>query len=337
MERLGVSVIGAGDMGNRHLAGWSKVEGVDLISVADPDTDRAQAASEKYGVAARFADYREAIAQEGVNVVSVCVPNRIHPEVTIFAAQHGADVFCEKPICTTLPEADRMMEACQEAGVRFAIGFCGRHSRQNAKIKELIHDQDAIGRPVIYWETGGAEIRPKRIMHDKNGNGGPVIDMFCHTIDHWREVFQSMPKRAWGQGYVFAQGRPELAHIKEPAIDSFIATVEYESGDLGMMTLTWGLPPGVRIAPQRRAVGPKGTLRPESGGVITVITEGGREEKLEGLETAIYDVEIADFADAIRNDRAPLVAPTDGKIALAVSLAVLKSIEVGGIPVEVEL
>jgi len=89
-------------MGAQHADGWRTVEEARLIAVADVDAGRARRFVEKYGFTTWSTDYREVIALDEVDVVSVCTPAFYHPEVAVFAARHGKHILCEKPIALTL-------------------------------------------------------------------------------------------------------------------------------------------------------------------------------------------------------------------------------------------
>ena len=110
-------------MGRNHVRAWSGVEGTRVVAVADVDQARASALASEYGVENVYSDYRPALERPDVQMVSVCVPAYYHPEVTIFAAERGKHVLCEKPIALTTERAQAMIEAARRNDVRLGIGF----------------------------------------------------------------------------------------------------------------------------------------------------------------------------------------------------------------------
>lgn len=329
-DQLNVCVVGSGDMGQKHIRGWQALNGVKLFSLVDVDEQRANEVAEKFGIPHVFSDWMEAIAQPDIDVVSVCVPTCFHPEVTVFAAERGKHVLCEKPIGLSLDSVQNMIEVVEKAGVKLGIGFMRRASPVTAKLRQFL---DAEREPVIYRAETALEIRPKRAMHDQQLNGGPLIDMLCHFIDTARAIFQSEPVRVSGHGLTFAQHRPEIDHIANKAVDSGSFSVEFESGDICCGFITWGLPPGIVPTSRLREsiFGPHGELEVHFTGSQKIVwhKEGGSQETLLASDANNYHLEIEAFARALLDDGPILAKGVDGLKALEVSVALLESIRTG--------
>ena len=267
------------------------------------------------------------IALNEVDVVSVCTPAFYHPEVAVLAARHGKHILCEKPIALTLEGADQMIEAAQSNGVKLSVGFQLRRSRRTEELRNLIQGGE-IGRPVMFRRNVSAPIRTtvgKPAMHDmRRGNGGPVVDMCCHFFDLLRAILNAEPVWVTARGFTFAKGRKELKGIEEVAPDTAAILVEYSSGDLGVITITWGLPPGVQGGNMEDISGPEGVLVLTSN-EISVIKEGGETRGIAFPQENEKAKEIRDFARTISEDVVPEVTGEDGRIALRVSLAALES------------
>ena len=326
-RKLGVCVVGAGAMGARHAEGWSTVDEARLIAVADVDEGRARRLAEEYGFVRWTTDYREVVASDEVDVVSVCTPAFYHPEVAVFAAQQGKHVLCEKPIALTLEGADRMIDAARSSGVKLGIGFQLRFSKATKELKKLFR-RGEIGRPVMWRRNASAPIRTivgKPAMHDlKRGNGGPVVDESCHTFDLWRVVLGGEPVRVTARGFTFAEGREELKDVEELAPDTAAVIVEHSSGDIGVLTITWGLPPGAYGGSMADILGPEGAIVFAKDG-LKVIKEGGEEREIPCPLGGEKAEEIRHFARAILEGGEPEATGEDGRIALQVSLAALES------------
>jgi len=323
-KSLGVAVVGAGDMGRQHAQGWSTLGNVELIAVVDPIRERAMNLKREYGFETCTDDYRKAIDREDVDIVSVCTPAYYHPEITIYAAERGKHVLCEKPLALTLKEADEMIRACRKNGVFLEVGFQRRYMERYVKLKDLIQG-GTIGRPTLYVLSSAVEIRPKRAMHDlKRGNGGPIIDTCCHFFDIWRVLFSSEPIWVMTRGFTFAEGRPELTHIKKLAPDTASLNVEYESKDLGVIIISWGLPPGLRLPGSEYILGSKGAIV-ISHKQLMIKKEGGKEEKITFNPVNAKVKQVHYFARVVLGEAEPRVSGEDGKVALKVSLAALKS------------
>jgi len=324
---LGICVLGAGDMGNAHMTSWNKVPGARLVAVADLIDERATAAREKYGVALQFSDIHEAIAQDGIDIVSVCLPSGTHREGAVAAMEAGRHVLCEKPIALTIEDAEAMIATRDATGMTLGIAFCKRHLGQLAKLKELAED-GTLGRPVMYRMIGGVERRPKLWIMDKRYGGGPVIDMCCHYFDQWRWIFDAEPVRVMAMGMTFGQDTEEMPGV-EVQTDTVTLTVEYSSGDVGAISLTWGLPRGTKAPGPEQVLCPNGVVTPQGFKGFTFTRRDGEEETFGDYDADLYGLQAASFAEAIREGKPPMTGAEDGLVALKVSLATLESIETG--------
>jgi myo-inositol 2-dehydrogenase/D-chiro-inositol 1-dehydrogenase len=324
MGRLGVCVLGAGDMGNAHLAAWSTVAGVERVAVADVDDDRARQAQERHGVAARFDDLRSAIAADGVDLVSVCLPSGLHREAAEAAMRAGKAVLCEKPIAVTLEDAQAMIACRDETRAPLGIAFCKRHLPQLAKLRELILD-GALGRPVMYRLITGIEIRYKLWIMDRRLGGGPMVDLCCHYFDQWRWIFDSEPTRVMAMGMTFAGGAPELPGV-DVETDTSTLLVEFASGDVGVISNSWGLPRGVSAPGPEQVLGPRGLLTLEGFTGLKMHRKGGEETTFGDFPGDLYARQAAVFAQAVRDGTPPVSSAEDGLVALRVSRAALESI-----------
>jgi predicted dehydrogenase len=314
-------------MGNAHLTAWGKVEGARLVAVADADEARGKAAVEKYGVETWFADIHHAIGREGIDIVSVCLPSCFHREASVTAMRAGKDVLCEKPIALTVADAEAMIACREETGRKLGIAFCKRHLPQLRRLRELI-GEGALGRPVMYRMVGGAEIRFKPWIMDRNMGGGPIVDLCCHYFDQWRWIFDAEPVRAMAMGMTFAQGAEELPGV-DVQTDTAALCVQYASGDVGAISLTWGLPRGTSAPGPEQVLGPKGVVTFEGFKGLRLARKGGEQETFGEFPADLYDRQAAAFAQAVREDKPPVTGAEDGLAALKVSLAVLESIRTG--------
>jgi len=331
MKELGICVIGAGDMGNAHLTAWKTVEGARLVAVCDEDEARAKKAQETHDVEQRFTEFHHAIAAEGVDVVSVCLPTWHHRAASTVAMHAGKHVLCEKPIALSVADAEAMLSCRNETGRKLGIAFCKRHLPQLAKLRELIQD-GAIGRPVLYRMMTGIEMRYKLWIMDARMGGGPIVDLCCHYFDQWRWIFGAEPDRVMAMGMTFAQGAAELPGV-EVQTDTATLMVEHSTGDVGVISLSWGLPRGTSAPGPEQVLGPKGVITLEGFGGLKMVRKDGEEEVFEGFATDLYGAQARAFAAAVRENRAPATGAEDGLIALNVSLAVLESVATGQVVV----
>jgi myo-inositol 2-dehydrogenase / D-chiro-inositol 1-dehydrogenase len=324
---LKVAVLGTGDMGCRHLDGWSTL-GHEVVAVADADLRRAREVAERYGVERAFGDYRQALREASADVVSICLPLSEHAPATILAADNGKHVLTEKPLALNPGEAREMEAAVARAGVHFGVGF-QRNLAPGVPILRDLAAEGVFGRPMLFTSDLLQEVRPKRAMHDRRGNNGPLTDAGCHYYLLWQTVFRSRPSRVYAQGRILGAGRLEIAHLPQLTVDTAAVTVEFESGDLASLTASWGLAEGFQLEGRSdRIVGPSGGAEFEVNRCITVY-RGHGVERIEVESRNLWQHEIELFARAIGGGPPFPYGFAEGKQMIAVTEAIFESIDSG--------
>lgn len=140
-----------------HAAGYAVFPEIELTAFADLDMAKVESLQQRYGVPRGYQDYREMIEREKPDIVSIATPATHHREAVLFAAEHGARaIYCEKPLCCSLAEADEMVAAVESHGIKFNTGTL----RRWAVPMELLHDMIARGelgelQAVITYSVGG--------------------------------------------------------------------------------------------------------------------------------------------------------------------------------------
>src|SRR5207249_10622380 len=130
------------------MGGYQQLPDVEIVAVADLLPGRAQDWAKQYGVPHAFEDYRQLLAIEEIEGVSVCTYNRAHAQPTIDALRAGKAVLCEKPMAPTLAEAAAMLRAARDTGKMLMIGVHSRFSRAQQFAKKVVAS-GALGE--VYW------------------------------------------------------------------------------------------------------------------------------------------------------------------------------------------
>ena len=327
---LNVCVLGCGELGSKHAAAWQARPDARVVAVYNRSPERRAAVAGKTG-ATPYDSYEKAVLHEGVDVVSVCVPNCLHAEMACFAMKHGRHVLCEKPIALTLDQADRMIETASDNGVTLSVALKRRGIARFLKYRQMV-ETGAFGGPIFMRFNDVRDVRPKLAMHQPEVNGGPVIDMGCHLFDVMRFITGCEPVDVFARGHIFGRGTQRLACLGENlAIDAANIDVGVEGGHLLSMLLCWGMPEGYPEGPEELIVGPQVTGRHIDSECRFELQYPDRLESFTDSddETATA-APIEAMAEAITKRReAPLGTGEDGRIALRVSLAALESIRTG--------
>ena len=123
-----VGVIGAGLKGTQHARAYQLDPRTEVVAVAEKDPEVLELFQRRFGLERGYTDYREMLANERIDIAAPILPSTVIPEVVMASVEAGVKgVFCEKPMCVTLEEADRMVEACEANGVHFASGDAERN------------------------------------------------------------------------------------------------------------------------------------------------------------------------------------------------------------------
>ncbi len=122
-----------------HAAACVACDRTELVAVSDVIPEKAEAIRERYNVRRSYTDYREMIDAEEPDIVCVATRPATHAEITIHAAEHGVrGIYCEKPLCCSMAEADAMVDAVERHGVKFNYGTQRRFTLLYHKMRQII-------------------------------------------------------------------------------------------------------------------------------------------------------------------------------------------------------
>lgn len=164
-----------------------------VTAIASRDRVKAQEAAAQVGIPSAYGSYDDLLRDPAVDAVYIPLPNGLHAEWTIQAAQAGKHVLCEKSLCVTAEEARRMVDACEAAGVLLMEAFMWRHHPRHARVKELLL-QGAIGEPRVVRANFSFPLRdPGNIRMVRELGGGALMDLGCYCINAARFLFDDEP------------------------------------------------------------------------------------------------------------------------------------------------
>lgn len=169
-----------------------------VTAIASRSADRAAEAAEALGIPRSYGSYEELLADEDIEAVYIPLPNHLHPEWTIAAAEAGKHVLCEKPMAMTTEEAREMIGVCERAGVRLMEAFMYRHHPLWVETRRLIGD-GAIGElSVIDAVFSYFNDDPGNIRNIVEAGGGALYDIGCYPINVARMLFGMEPTAVRG-------------------------------------------------------------------------------------------------------------------------------------------
>ena len=183
------------------IPGIQKAARCTVVAIASRDEARARQAASAAGIPSAYGSYEALLADPNVDVVYIPLPNHLHSEWTIAAARAGKHVLCEKPLAMTAAEAERMIAACDTAGVRLMEAFMYRLHPSWVAVRELVA-AGRIGRLVAVqsWFSYFND-DPSNIRNIRSAGGGALYDVGCYNVNLSRMLFGSEPIRVAGSIY----------------------------------------------------------------------------------------------------------------------------------------
>jgi UDP-N-acetyl-2-amino-2-deoxyglucuronate dehydrogenase len=319
-RKLGFAIIGCGFISAQHAWAIQAAEGSELRVTCDIDLSRAQALAAQYGAEATT-DYDAVLRRDDVDVVNICTLPVLHADMAVRAAQAGKHVLVEKPIATTLAEADRMIMACRQAGVKLAVIHQMRFSTIIRRMKEML-DGGTIGKP-FFIDVTYRTFRPQSYF-DQNergtgkwDGGGAFITHAIHDLDVMLMLMG--PVRS-------VMARKAVLGHRMQVEDMGAALFEFASGALGVLTT------GTCVKRHHdRTIeihGPEGTLFQNERVLEHYVTRGRPityEEIGPDAPGTLHKVQVQDLIEAIRQDREPVINGHVARQSLALVQAIYDS------------
>lgn len=325
-----IGVVGAGFMGQMHAACYGAAPGAKLAAVADIREEMAERTARTYG-AAVYANAEKMFKEEDLDVADICVPTHLHCEYVKKAARAGLHVLCEKPIATTIGEANQMIRAAKKAGISFMIAQVIRFWPEYKVLKRTVAEK-RLGR-LLNLQMARVSPRPvwswKNWLQNPKQSGGAFVDLHIHDADFVRYLLGE-PSAIQACG---TQSEAGWDHIFVNYIYKD-AVVQVEGG--------WDYPAPFPFCMSYRAVFEGGTLEYNSGAAPTLKLYPARGKKFKAVGLARtkagsaaaggnisqlggYYNEIKYFLDCLRRKESPAVTtPEDARESLALVLRELR-------------
>lgn len=304
------------------IPGIQAAPNCEVQAIAGRDPERTNEVADQLGIPTRHGSYAELLADPDVEAVYVPLPNHLHMEWTIKAAEAGKHVLCEKPLALTAADGQRMVDACAEAGVVFMEAFMYRlHPTwqtaldllRGGRIGELVTVQSWFS----YFNDD-----PSNIRNIADYGGGALMDIGCYSINLSRLLFDSEPTNVTGV----------VTRDSASGVDTTTSGV-LEFGD-GTATFTCS----TRSAPDQRVhvYGSAGRISfeipfnipPDQPTRLWLTTESSAGPT---TETIVFDpadqyrIEAELFAEAVEKGGPVPIPPTDGVANMAVLEQLLDS------------
>ncbi len=304
MTSLGVAVIGAGFWGRNQIRVFSEIPDCLLVAVCDTDKEALRRVAEEHHVAA-CSSLDDVLRREDVDAVTVCTPTTTHYEIAQKVIEAGKHVLVEKPLTSTLQEAQRIIALAQRNNVFLSVGFIERFNPAVRYLKDVI-DQNQVGRVIL--------IIARRVTRwpERVGDIGVTKDSAIHDVDVMRFLLNSEVS------HVYATA----GSLKHRLEDFSEIMLTFENGVAGFIDANWLTPRKIRSLVVTGS---------EATAVIDYLTqEVTIEESSKSTRPRLQweeplRLELQNFIQSIISGRQPSPSGLDGLRALEVCEAALQS------------
>ncbi len=326
-----VAVIGCGLIAQRaHLPAYVAAPEAELVAVVSGHREKAEEVARQFGNPRVLSTWEEAVADPEIDAIDICTPNTLHARIAIAAARAGKHILVEKPMATTLADAEAMVGAARNEGVTLMVA----HNLRFVPIYQAIRKamlEGAIGQPYsargMFMHAGPEEFwgaTSTWFWEKEDAGGGSLLDMGIHMIDLVR----------WMIGRPVLEVTAMTARVARPtyADDNAFVLMRFEGDVLASVQSSWS----ARPFPDRQIMihGELGHIamgRSSDEPLVINLQDGDGAKKIvpEILRASPVGDPFTHFVRSIRDGTEPLVTGEDGRESLAIALAGYESARTG--------
>jgi glucose-fructose oxidoreductase len=317
------AVVGLGHIAqNAVLPAFAHADNSELAALVSDDTRKLKALAKQYRVQSTFSYDEYEACLETVDAVYIALPNSMHAEYTIRAAQAGVHVLCEKPMAVTAAECERMIEACRDAGVKLMIAY--RLHFEPITLEAIALAQRSLGDLKFFTSSFSMKVKPDNIRARRDLGGGTLYDIGIYCINAARYLFRAEPKEVMAISVNSVPGKlPEidestgaLLRFDGERVASFVTS--FNAADTGSYQF----------------VGTKGSLSVDpayeySAALAYELTIDGKTTRKRGKKHDQFAPELVHFSECILKNRAPEPTGEEGLQDVRIIQALYESAEIG--------
>jgi predicted dehydrogenase len=308
------------------LPAFVHAENSEVVALVSDDSIKLTELSKKYSTVQKtfsYAEYDDCLNSGLIDAVYIALPNHLHCEYTVRAANAKIHVLCEKPMAVTEAECQQMIEACDRNQVKLMIAYRLHLEEANLKAIEVVQSGE-IGEPRIFNSLFTQNVAEGNTRINKQVGGGTLNDIGIYCINAARYIFQDEPTEVFATSA--SKDDPRFSEVAEMAS----AILRFPEERLATFTVSFG---ATKVS-NYQAIGTKGDLRVEpaysSGTEIRhyIKIEGEtREQSFAGRDQLA--AEFIYFSDCIAQDKQPEPSGQEGLIDVRIIQALEESIQTG--------
>ena len=317
------AVVGLGHIAQAAvLPAFAHVRNSRLAALVSGDATKRARLSKKYRVPAfSYEHYEDCLRQ--VEAVYIALPNSLHAEYTIRAANAGVHVLCEKPLAVTVSECERMIAACERANVKLMTAYRLHFEPLSLAAIDLVR-RGKIGELKFFTSTFSMRVKPGNVRTKRDLGGGTLYDLGVYCINAARQLFATEPEQVFA--YSLNGGESKLREVDESAAavlrfgDDRAATfvTSFNAADSGFYVIA-GTKGSLCVDPAYEYAEP----------LAYELTVDGKTTARRGAKRDQFAPEIVHFSDCILENREPEPSGREGMQDVRIVQALYESAVTG--------
>ncbi len=323
-ERLNIGIIGAGQIGQVHTVNLAfRIPEANPLLIADVNLEAARNLADRCRIPRAVADYREVLADPGVEAVVICSSTNTHAHLTAEAARAGKHIFCEKPLDLSLENIDAALEVVKQAKVKLQVGFNRRFDPNFARVRRAVVEGE-IGRPQLLHIIS-RDPAPPPISYVQV-SGGMFLDMTIHDFDMARFLIGSEVEEV----YTAAGVTVDQAIGKAGDLDTAVVMLKFANGVIGTIDncrqAVYGYDQRVELLGSKGSVAASNNYPNEV--VFSLADNVRRDLPLNFFMeryTESYVNEMSAFVESVLKDKPTPVTGAESRIPVVMGLAARRS------------
>ena len=324
-KKMGVALVGLGNYSTQQLGpALQYTQHCYLAGIVTGTPEKEERWMREYGIPRKnvynYQTFDRIVDNPDIDIVYVVLPNFMHAEYSIRAAQAGKHVICEKPMAMNVAEADQMIRACRENNVQLSVGYRLYFEPHHLRMRQLAQEQTYGPLKVIESGLGFPRPGPSSWRLDKKiGGGGAIMDLGVYAIQGARRTLGTDPITVTAQAFTF--DKEHFVDIHETVFWQF----EFPDGIVAHASTTYS-----SYVDRLYVTGERGWFKLEPSFNAT----GARGETSEGpmnIQGPKYQqvAQMDAFVQSIRQQKHPLASGEEGRKDLLIIEAILQAAETG--------
>jgi predicted dehydrogenase len=313
------------------LPAFAHAENAELVALVSDDSTKLQELSQQYGIQHTYSydEYVDCLTSGNIDAVYIALPNHLHCDYTVQAANAAIHVLCEKPMAITEAECSAMIKAANDNAVKLMIAYRLHFEEANLQAIETVRSGQ-IGEPRIFNSVFTQQVEAGNIRVQKRVGGGTLDDVGIYCINAARYLFQDEPIQVFAVSA--SSGEERFREVEE--MTSVI--LRFPEERLATFTCSFG----AASVSTYQVIGTKGDLRldpayPWQGTLKHYLTIDGETQERTFEPHDQVAAEFAYFSDCILQNKDPEPSGLEGLNDVRIIRALYHSIETGR-PVEIQ-